>query len=765
VVGNYFYDLVTSISAFAINSKNPHSINFTSIEMLGDCAKKLVTMTSNGESGGISPRSTELADQWIILVNAFVHVHTDTSMEIRPKVISTLFETLLKYGKLLSLPLWKRIMVDGLWHMFDKVKVLKSSDNIKKGQTNSTQELLLTETSDTFKSFHEITVLYDSLWSHLSSLLPELLDLMIIFMESENENLAIFGTTAFDTLICNSGGKFTTSQWTAVCSAIQRVLTNTEPLLLRETILNATKSESQEENSNTLDKFLRILQAQCRVRKQIFKVLKDTIITKFYKILDFNHLITLLNSAQYCFQRSSLMNLDHELHDRFEELSKTNNQALFEFQNLVAVDAMYTYLDILFLMQLDDNEEEKIDVAEKCLISTCITIIRTYISHSIQIVPQPDRQKSVTNLRPRTRSTRTAASPKQMVRLKEITEITVPVLLLILEKIFEFPDDKFCSSLESLYSLICDLVMSESYEVRMLVRQTFWRIGNLNVPGFTAPLTQFNESSYVASFSDSKKLDQSPILQRIKSRSVLYESKELEFEKEAENESEVKQEIYRDQPKEAQGTEQQQNVEEPQKTEKLNQESQQGENAQEPVNIKSEQNQLQQEKRPEILAQQEQTQQVQIQKDNQQQETPAQTQQPEVKAEEQNLPTEQQQQEAQQVQLQQTQDDDDFEEQEEQQQQLQGEEDEEFFFKKPDQPQEPNQKEENSQEPRDNIEEQAQVKAEEQQEVVGQAQKESVDESQVQQVEKTQEQPQQEPTQDQQSQEQVQQGATDQETI
>lgn len=119
--------------------------------------------------------------------------------------------------------------------------------------------------------------------------------------------------------------------------------------------------------------------------------------------------------------------------------------ALFEFQNLVAVDAMYTYLDILFLMQLDDTEEEKIRVAENCLISTCVTIIRTYISHSIQIVPQPDRQKSVTHLRPRTRSTRPVASPKQMARLKEITEITVPVLLLILEKIFEFPDDKVIS--------------------------------------------------------------------------------------------------------------------------------------------------------------------------------------------------------------------------------------------------------------------------------------------------------------------------------
>lgn len=92
---------------------------------------------------------------------------------------------------------------------------------------------MLAETSDTFKSFHEITVLYDSLWSHLSSLLPELLDLMIIFMESENENLAIFGTTAFDTLISNSGNKFTDSHWNSVCLAIQKVLTDTEPLLLR----------------------------------------------------------------------------------------------------------------------------------------------------------------------------------------------------------------------------------------------------------------------------------------------------------------------------------------------------------------------------------------------------------------------------------------------------------------------------------------------------------------------------------------------------
>jgi hypothetical protein len=44
--------------------------------------------------------------------------------------------------------------------------------------------LAFAETSDKFKSFHEITVLFDNLWDTLSPLLPELLDLMVVFMES-----------------------------------------------------------------------------------------------------------------------------------------------------------------------------------------------------------------------------------------------------------------------------------------------------------------------------------------------------------------------------------------------------------------------------------------------------------------------------------------------------------------------------------------------------------------------------------------------------
>jgi hypothetical protein len=41
---------------------------------------------------------------------------------------------------------------------------------------------------------------------------------------------------------------------------------------------------------------------------------------------------------------------------------------LFEFQNLVAVDALYAYLDILFMLQAEPDHKDWNDVAEKCLI-------------------------------------------------------------------------------------------------------------------------------------------------------------------------------------------------------------------------------------------------------------------------------------------------------------------------------------------------------------------------------------------------------------
>ena len=41
---------------------------------------------------------------------------------------------------------------------------------------------------------------------------------------------------------------------------------------------------------------------------------------------------------------------------------------LFECQNLVAVDALYTYLDVLFMLQADSQHADWNELAEKCLI-------------------------------------------------------------------------------------------------------------------------------------------------------------------------------------------------------------------------------------------------------------------------------------------------------------------------------------------------------------------------------------------------------------
>jgi hypothetical protein len=57
-------------------------------------------------------------------------------------------------------------------------------------------------------------------------------------------------------------------------------------------------------------------------------VAKDTFLKNYYSKLNFDHINTLLNICQYCFQRSSLLSLDHELHDRVEEITKSDNQCM-----------------------------------------------------------------------------------------------------------------------------------------------------------------------------------------------------------------------------------------------------------------------------------------------------------------------------------------------------------------------------------------------------------------------------------------------------
>lgn len=547
VVTSYFQDLVNCISAFAITRKEKvHALNEAAVEMLTLCAQKLVTLQSQGiNSASTDDENADYGNQFVILVSAFVHIHSDTAIAMRPKVLSTLFEILQKYGKLLSLTLWKRVMQDGLWHMFDKVKGFSIDGTERTEKLTQSQQVALAETSDTFKSFHEITVLFDELWSHLSPLLSELLDLMVAFMESENEHLAIFGSTAFDTLLSNSGSKFTNDHWSAVCAAINRVLTNTEPAKLRANVLPteteqagpktepvstaSTNAATPSNASNQANRVIVVMKGQAAVRTQVFKVVKDTILQLYSRVLLLDHWSQLLESAQACFRRSSLFHLDHDFHDRMEDAIKSNasHQGLFDFQNLVAVDALYTYLDVLFMLQADTEHAEWNEFAEKCLIGTCTTIIQTYNNQSILLMSDRPKQP-MTSLRPR-QSTRSLASPapnrsntthalsssnaggnshannnngaasmsasqasssgvpdtpRQLRRVRQITEITVPVLLLILEKIMEFSDEKFVLCLSSLYTPLFDLTMSDSYDVRLFVRQTLWRAASLLTKDF-----------------------------------------------------------------------------------------------------------------------------------------------------------------------------------------------------------------------------------------------------------------------------------------
>jgi len=213
------------------------------------------------------------------------------------------------------------------------------------------------------------------------------------------------------------------------------------------------------------------------------QIIRGTILNKFYSLFTFQNIELLLEISLLCFDRGSNILADDHFFDKIDE-HNFNGPDIIELQNGVTNEAMYCYLDCLFKLQTE-SEEEKTSLVEKCLISSCKNVINIYMGNLIKIIPVNPERKTKTP----------AEVPKNIQRITKTADSSIPLLLLILEKILEFNDAQFLSCLESIYPLICDLTNSTSQQVRMLVRQVLWRIGNLCILKTNAPFISLHEKN------------------------------------------------------------------------------------------------------------------------------------------------------------------------------------------------------------------------------------------------------------------------------
>eukprot|EP01126_Amoeba_proteus_P037096 TRINITY_DN3803_c2_g1_i2.p1 TRINITY_DN3803_c2_g1~~TRINITY_DN3803_c2_g1_i2.p1 ORF type:complete len:1048 (-),score=219.55 TRINITY_DN3803_c2_g1_i2:306-3035(-) len=501
-----------------------------------DDKKKTVTTTATSTLGiVIEDLHTEIKErdkerwygQWLSLVNVLVRTILNTSGESRRLALNTMFGILKAEGRSFPPVLWGLLFDKGLWKLFDP---LRSVD------ADTKEEWLLTESSDLFKALHGVLSLFDIFFPSISTHLSDALSLIANFIQSENEHLSTFGTTSLETLLQNNGKNFSPNHWETVCSSLSSVLqksfisnlvqasatttattiatsisvptsTTTPPtppteaggvllpiegsnVVTSDAEENPTDEESYSDNVTSQSEGVvtsdqhavaSIACGKCRVRKQVLHLILDIIFVKFFACLSLESINMLIRSL---LQTYTLMN-DALSEDSFYDvlLHSVNTTQLVELQCMVLVHSLECYLDCLFRLESDDDRERR-EISRTYLINSCKSIIQAYMSITAQFVLPPSIQG---RLHPKRSKHLNLVTTNKQQRQMELSGSMILILQFMLSKFLNYDDEKFSKMILATYPLLCDLVMSDSSEVRFLVRQVIWRTGTQHLHGFDEP--------------------------------------------------------------------------------------------------------------------------------------------------------------------------------------------------------------------------------------------------------------------------------------
>eukprot|EP01127_Copromyxa_protea_P009389 TRINITY_DN2209_c0_g1_i4.p1 TRINITY_DN2209_c0_g1~~TRINITY_DN2209_c0_g1_i4.p1 ORF type:complete len:1805 (-),score=476.17 TRINITY_DN2209_c0_g1_i4:124-4893(-) len=521
----YFGDLVQCLASYA-SSKKDDELSVKAIKSMKLCSKKLSTFCKPETE---SPQDIQRwNNQWLSLVNAFVRTILTATVDNRRVALNTMFSVLKTEGVLFDTLLWKYLFEQGVWHLFDKLKTVTA---------DTKEDWLLTESSDLFKALHGVISLFDTFFEVIHSLLPDVLALMATFIESKNEHLATFGTTSLETLLQNNGRNFSHQDWSQVTQSLKNVLrqslipqveassevssetsgvpgagvgisreasptrapedevpASSAPVTPKKVVVTPKKTvvsgspRTPGRTSSVAEVMMKVVIGKCEVRKQLLHLVRDLILKSFFTCLTLPQINELMECMQRTYDNSNIALENDNFFD--VQLKGLDTRQLVVLLNEVASDSMYCYFDFLFRLE-EEEEPERIEIAKTFLVNSCESLIQTYMGIVAQFVDDATtdevkhKKSSRKLLNPRSEQSSSIFGKKE--RMSVAMNGTVPILVLILTKLLTYSDEKLSSVLHSLYPLLCDLILSDSYQVRLLLRQIVWRVGIMNVPEFEQP--------------------------------------------------------------------------------------------------------------------------------------------------------------------------------------------------------------------------------------------------------------------------------------
>lgn len=228
----HLVDYISCLGCFASDPKSPEKNTLKALSLLRTCADDLVsgaivialeTGQNDGAAAAAAPFSerAEHSAVWISLLKGMAAAVGHPDINVRPAALEAVYQTLSVHGTCLSPELLALVFRNVLLPIFDGVLAqARSEDNL------SDSEWLLTTC---LKATHAILNLYGQFYDSVSFLLEDLLGLIRSFIVQENETLATFGVTSYETLLTSCSPRFTQAMWIDVAKFTASVVRESTP--------------------------------------------------------------------------------------------------------------------------------------------------------------------------------------------------------------------------------------------------------------------------------------------------------------------------------------------------------------------------------------------------------------------------------------------------------------------------------------------------------------------------------------------------------
>eukprot|EP01122_Echinamoeba_exundans_P013318 TRINITY_DN5797_c0_g2_i1.p1 TRINITY_DN5797_c0_g2~~TRINITY_DN5797_c0_g2_i1.p1 ORF type:complete len:1689 (+),score=265.24 TRINITY_DN5797_c0_g2_i1:643-5067(+) len=225
----YLVDYFQSVSCFATEPKSPEKNAIKALTHLRAGAADLISgrilikrRDGSVVSSDLFENDEETAAVWLAILKGLALAVSHPDINIRPTALEVLSDTLMTHGNHFSAPLMSRVFREVLLPIFDGVLTqARSEDNL------SDSEWLLTTC---LKASHAVLNVYSHFYDSISFLLSDLLRLIHSFVVQENETLATFGVTSYETLLSSCSARFTEEMWLEVARYTAGLIRESTPL-------------------------------------------------------------------------------------------------------------------------------------------------------------------------------------------------------------------------------------------------------------------------------------------------------------------------------------------------------------------------------------------------------------------------------------------------------------------------------------------------------------------------------------------------------